>query len=118
MNKPIIIERFADNGEHSHWELVDDNRYILWSESHPMWVLMDNVIRRNLFQEKSVNQFIILSEKINKFFELFDKTYGPCLAYALKKGYVIPTNDLLQVEAQLAEITRMGKEIAETNKYK
>lgn len=23
MNKPKVVERFADNGEHSHWELIN-----------------------------------------------------------------------------------------------
>lgn len=33
MNKPTIIERFADNGEHSHWELINsDTGEVLWSE--------------------------------------------------------------------------------------
>jgi len=26
-----LVERFADNGEHSHWELVDDWGQVLWS---------------------------------------------------------------------------------------
>ena len=31
MNKPTIIERFADNGEHSHWELIDTSTgNVLW----------------------------------------------------------------------------------------
>lgn len=34
MNKPIVIEKFADNGEHSHWELIDpDTGIMLWSEN-------------------------------------------------------------------------------------
>lgn len=33
MNKPKVIEKFADNGEHSHWELIDsDTGTVLWSE--------------------------------------------------------------------------------------
>jgi hypothetical protein len=31
--KPVLNEAFADNGEHSHWELIDGNNgKILWSE--------------------------------------------------------------------------------------
>ncbi len=34
MEKPTIVERFADNGEHSHWELVDtETSVVLWTES-------------------------------------------------------------------------------------
>jgi len=33
MDKPIINEVFADNGQHSHWELRDANTgKVLWSE--------------------------------------------------------------------------------------
>lgn len=33
MEKPIINEVFTDNGEHSHWELIDiDDGKLLWSE--------------------------------------------------------------------------------------
>lgn len=33
MNKPTIKECFADNGEHSHWELIDsDTGEVLWKE--------------------------------------------------------------------------------------
>lgn len=33
MEKPTIVERFADNGEHSHWEMVrTEDGYTLWSE--------------------------------------------------------------------------------------
>ena len=30
MEKPILVERFSDNGEHSHWELIDKNGEVLW----------------------------------------------------------------------------------------
>ena len=29
MNKPKVIEKFADNGEHSHWELIDSDTGIV-----------------------------------------------------------------------------------------
>ena len=32
--KPIAVERYADNGMHSHWELISaETGEILWSES-------------------------------------------------------------------------------------
>lgn len=32
---PTLVERFADNGEHSHWDLVDtDTSETLWSEEN------------------------------------------------------------------------------------
>lgn len=34
MNKPIVVEIFSDNGQHSHWELADqDTGRVLWSEA-------------------------------------------------------------------------------------
>lgn len=27
-----LTEKFTDNGEHSHWELVDENGKLLWTE--------------------------------------------------------------------------------------
>jgi hypothetical protein len=43
MNKPIIKECFADNGEHSHWELINsDTGEVLWSEEYnPMTELKE-----------------------------------------------------------------------------
>jgi hypothetical protein len=33
MEKPIIVERFADNGEHSHYDLIEaETGELLWSE--------------------------------------------------------------------------------------
>lgn len=37
MEKPKLVEKFADNGEHSHWELVDNKTgQMLWRENDPM----------------------------------------------------------------------------------
>lgn len=30
--KPVIVERFADNGSHSHWALIGASGELLWSE--------------------------------------------------------------------------------------
>lgn len=36
MNKPEVVERFTDNGEHSHWELINPSTGdVLWSEVSP-----------------------------------------------------------------------------------
>jgi hypothetical protein len=33
MKKPILNEKFSDNGEHSHWELIDANTgEVLWGK--------------------------------------------------------------------------------------
>lgn len=34
MKEPKVLEKFADNGEHSHWELIDsDTGKVLWAEA-------------------------------------------------------------------------------------
>lgn len=36
MKQPKVIERFTDNGEHSHWELINvDTGDTLWKELDP-----------------------------------------------------------------------------------
>lgn len=32
MNKPILDEQFSDNGEHSHWHLINSEGEVLWSD--------------------------------------------------------------------------------------
>lgn len=32
MKEPKVIEMFADNGEHSHWQLVNEAGEVVWSE--------------------------------------------------------------------------------------
>lgn len=51
MKQPILKECFADNGEHSHWELINsDTGEVLWSEEYnPMTELkeFENYIKRS-----------------------------------------------------------------------
>ena len=37
MEKPIVVERFADNGEHSHWELISTGGEVLWDNWEAHW---------------------------------------------------------------------------------
>ena len=32
MKEPKVIEMFADNGEHSHWQLINEEGEVIWSE--------------------------------------------------------------------------------------
>lgn len=33
MKQPIVVERFTDNGEHSHWDLINqEDQETIWSE--------------------------------------------------------------------------------------
>lgn len=63
MKKPTIIECFADNGEHSHWSLVDsENGNILWDEfEEELSTESKKVAKTNLQQLK---QFIAQSNEL------------------------------------------------------
>jgi len=34
MKKPILVERFSDNGEHAHWELIDAETHTVLQSGH------------------------------------------------------------------------------------
>lgn len=49
MEKPVVIECFADNGAHSHWALIEEKEgKLLWDENDEK-VLDDKL---NLLKEK------------------------------------------------------------------
>jgi chromosome segregation ATPase len=76
MIKPILNEAFADNGAHSHWEVIDGNNgKILWSEE----LATDG--REELEKENTR-----LKEQINvyKLYNLSDKTN----TYSISKSVV------------------------------
>ncbi len=58
MEQPIVLERFADNGEHSHWALVssEDHR-VLWSEAPFEDAITD--IKVEVAKNKVIEDFII-----------------------------------------------------------
>lgn len=61
LNKPTIVERFADNGAHSHWELVNtDTGEMLWSE----WP--DDTICKMRFDFENEKEVIIRNPKYKK----------------------------------------------------
>ena len=54
MEKPTIVEVFADNGDHSHWTLVDTETGIkVWSEEPEECKVMGYPVR----QEKGIYVF-------------------------------------------------------------
>lgn len=69
MEKPTIVEKFADNGEHSHWELVNSETCeTLWIEDY----------REPL---KSIEEFI--EEQIS----LFPKDVNGTATYHYSKSF-------------------------------
>lgn len=53
MKKPILVERFADNGEHSHWDLIDsETQETMWTgdqelKNNPKKVVIDVIQYEN-----------------------------------------------------------------------
>lgn len=69
--KPFLNPRFTDNGEHSHWELLDSEGIIIWTEDtkncfkdkhHPSYATPTTPERRVTDEEKSKSD--ILTELI------------------------------------------------------
>jgi site-specific DNA-adenine methylase len=70
MEKPTIIERFADNGEHSHYVLCDKDGNTLWSEA-PEEDLINPI--------KSIqDKYDELCEEITKLQEQYDENGYDC----------------------------------------
>jgi hypothetical protein len=57
MEKPILIEAFADNGELSHWELIDtENGSVLWTSFPEETIAKGQSINCNIC-EKTIKSF-------------------------------------------------------------
>lgn len=72
MNKPELVQRFTDNGEHSHWELVDDNGIVIWSENTRIFIIVDSLARQNFIYRNMFEKLELLTkqaENINQLLE-------------------------------------------------
>jgi hypothetical protein len=79
--KPLIIEKFTDNGEFSHYELIDsENGELLWTEDND-----------NNFSTIKMSGFMIRSDKDSlkiqhmsndKSIRIAPKTDNSCVIYA------------------------------------
>lgn len=95
MEKPIINEVFADNGEHSHWELINaETGELLWSEdveeSNIRWTgkplvpqsFLSNVKLLDMLKEHIINEYIPSDDTIEEVLKhipryfAFDKVSG------------------------------------------
>lgn len=74
MEKPIINEVFADNGEHSHWELINaETGELLWSEdveeSNIRWTgkpLTENKKNSDILKDDTFNEYIPTDDTIEE----------------------------------------------------
>lgn len=90
MEKPIINEVFADNGEHSHWELINaETGELLWSEdveeSNIRWTgkpLTENKKNSDILKDDTFNEYIPTDDTIEEVLKhipryfVFDKVSG------------------------------------------
>ena len=90
MEKPIINEVFADNGEHSHWELINaETGELLWSEdveeSNIRWTgkpLTENKKNSDILKDDTFNDYIPTDDTIEEVLKhipkylAFDKASG------------------------------------------
>lgn len=90
MEKPIINEVFADNGEHSHWELINaETGELLWSEdveeSNIRWTgkpLTENKKNSDILKDDTFNEYIPTDDTIEEVLKhipryfSFDKVSG------------------------------------------
>ncbi len=60
---PIVVRRTADNGEHSHWELIDQDGEVLWTEDP------DHHLNRK-FGEPRPNNTICVCMDVNRSYKV------------------------------------------------
>ena len=85
MNKPTLIERFADNGEHSHYELIEtETGELLWSEDSE-----DEINQVKILNIPDVGGSVFLTteevkdlKRIRNYFGEHDKTLFEHWAYS------------------------------------
>lgn len=86
MEKPIINEVFADNGEHSHWELINaENGELLWSEDiaesdairGEKHIVFNVASPHNRCEEPPINPFIKCIGLLDKLKEHIVEDYIP-----------------------------------------
>ena len=92
MEKPIINEVFADNGEHSYWELINaETGELLWSEdTFNEYIPTDDTIEEVLKHIPRYFAFDKVSGKLynsnSQSYEGIDGAVGCCAKYATGCG--------------------------------
>jgi hypothetical protein len=111
MEKPILVERFADNGAYSHWELITEDGLSLWTEGGPAaiktfpgtpphpyssewflarlkggggWVVLKALPKEFTYDFKTVDESHFSADRIVAWAQLPDSEYVPHQAGTLK----------------------------------
>ena len=87
--KPIIIEKFSDNGEFSHYELVGSDGLILWAgQENETYYYPDKFI------QKFANKMMLLSNRLNEI-EDVEEGYIESDDYDIKEDYLPDIRDFI-----------------------
>lgn len=105
MKEPKVIEKFADNGEHSHWELMEsDTGIILWSEMSPKeaqhWFSVNEEIPDT--SDNGVSENVIL--KLSVYNKKHKNTYECCIE-AYYDSDIEHWDFMLPIDAKGLELT-------------
>lgn len=108
MNKPTLIERFADNGAHSHWELVTEDGLIIWSEQIPPFILLGAIVFQNKKLREMCKDIESMFPLVSEYMTLTNKVVGEILV----KGDSYDNYEDLQKLKDLNEkFTELSKQI-------
>lgn len=129
MEKPILKECFADNGEHSHWELrSSENGELIWSEESPKESLLEEIEHRShpAHRFEAMDEKVILSWELQALlrkYRIFDSKKEYLLCAAIRrveerecpKVYWEQFHDIYKIELGWRHpdiMHRFGKEVS------
>jgi hypothetical protein len=86
MEQPLIVERFSDNGEHSHWEVINSvTGELLWSEdSGESFAVTIKKQLSKLLQSEMLREKISLLDSILEDESLSERTINSAMATIVK----------------------------------
>jgi len=87
--KPIVIEKFADNGEFSHYELIGSDGVVLWAGQED-----ETYYYPDKFIQKFANKMIELSNRLNEI-EDVEEGYLESDDYDIKQKYLSDIRDFI-----------------------
>lgn len=87
--KPTIIEKFADNGEFSHYELINSEGVVLWAGQED-----ETYYYPDKFIQKFANKMMKLSNRLNEIKDV-KKGYIESDDYDIKQDYLPTIRDFI-----------------------
>lgn len=110
MQPYILNEQFADNGEHSHWELINRNGEVVWSEDEPLVVEGGSAEEIMIRLRDCYNKYIhLLAEQLYQFRHLAKDIHGWAIEKSLERK--MRALDRLETEFYQLSITPESAEI-------